>query len=122
MTATPLSRLSHPILLAGMIALWALISTPNSLAQDALGLGTSNSSNSLGLSSNEDTFLRVEQAYQVNITRLGDNQLTLDWQIAPNYYLYRNNFSFKVGDSRPEAQYPQGVVKFDEYFQEELEI
>jgi len=95
---------------------------PPLMAADPLGLETNNNSGSvLGLEDDsEPNFLRVEEAYRVTINRLGDGKLALDWAIAPGYYLYKDRFSFKVGDSKPRAELEPGVVKYDEYFQEEV--
>jgi thiol:disulfide interchange protein len=68
------------------------------------------------LGSSDGGFLPVEQAYKVNVL-VEENQLFLDWTIAPGYYLYRDKF--KVNDrtaNTPMAiQLEPGLNKFDEY-------
>lgn len=112
------STLRYFALVAALIA----AATSALAANDPLGLTPSSAANSLGIESNQDEFLRVEQAYQVNLRYQGDQQLLLDWQIEPGYYLYKNNFTFKANGQTLPAEYQAGVVKFDDYFQEELEI
>ncbi|BFM05401.1 protein-disulfide reductase DsbD family protein [Halioxenophilus aromaticivorans] len=104
-----------------LLCCFALWGSAQLSAQSSLGLETNQAAGSLGITSQE-SFLRVEQAYQITITQQGDNQLALDWQIAPGYYLYRDNFAFKANGQTPSAEYEQGIVKYDEYFQEDLEI
>lgn len=77
---------------------------------DSLDLGS--------LGGNSGGFLPVEEAYKVNVL-VEENQLFLDWTIAPGYYLYRDKF--KVSDRTANANNPleiqlePGVTKFDEY-------
>ena len=69
-------------------------------------------------------FLPVDEAYRLSIQ--GDTQgLTLDWRIAPGYYLYQHKFSATVTDKNgglvPLAvDYPPGKAIFDEYYEKEL--
>lgn len=93
----------------------------NSFAADPLGLPASSQSDALGLSQ-ETEFLRVEQAYQVSVTRLNDSQLALTWQAQPGYYLYKNKFKFKADGTTLDAEFESGKVKYDEYFQEDVEV
>ena len=71
-------------------------------------------------------FLPVEEAYRLSIQ--GDNQgLTLDWRIAPRYYLYQHKFSATAtvasGGLVPLAvDYPPGKAIFDEYYEKELQV
>jgi thiol:disulfide interchange protein len=68
----------------------------------------------------EDEFLPVEEAYQLALEIIDDQQLRLYWQIADNYYLYRKRFSFSLEDEQGaievQAQMANGVVREDEYF------
>ncbi|HEY3699471.1 MAG TPA: protein-disulfide reductase DsbD [Spongiibacteraceae bacterium] len=64
----------------------------------------------------KDEFLPVEKAYQPEIQFAGD-KLSLHWQIADGYYLYRHQFSFKTATgAEVAAQIPAGKGKDDEYF------
>lgn len=70
------------------------------------------------LGGNNGGFLPVEEAYKVQVT-VEDDQIFLDWSIAPGYYLYRDKF--KVNDRTANAntalplQLEPGLKKFDEY-------
>ncbi len=73
-----------------------------------------------------DTFLQVEQAYQASF-EITDETLHVNWAIAPGYYLYQDKFKLEMvsptGESTPiEATYGDGIRKFDEYFNKELEV
>lgn len=104
-------------LLLAMIA-----AAPLSSASNSLGLQDSGQADAIGLTSSDDEFLRVEEAYQVSVTRLDGNRLALDWQIAPGYYLYQSKFKFKTEKSTLDAEFEPGIVKYDEYFQKDLEV
>lgn len=95
-----LPTLSFVLLLFCSLASWA----------DGLNLGP--------LGGNNGGFLPVEEAYKVQVT-VEDEQIFLDWTIAPGYYLYRDKF--KVNDRTANAntalplQLEPGLKKFDEY-------
>ncbi len=68
----------------------------------------------------EHEFLPVEEAFQLALEIIDDQQLRLYWQIADNYYLYRKRFSFSLEDEQGaiavQTQMANGVVHEDEYF------
>ncbi|WP_317931318.1 protein-disulfide reductase DsbD [Halioxenophilus sp. WMMB6] len=113
------SSLIHPLLI---LCLPALFLTAPVQAADTLGLGGSSQANSLGLEPQEESFLPVEEAYRVQITRPEAGKLALDWQIAPGYYLYQAKFKFKIDQTNLPASFEPGKRKYDDYFQEEVEI
>ena len=90
------STLRYFALVAALIA----AATSALAANDPLGLTPSSAANSLGIESNQDEFLRVEQAYQVNLRYQGDQQLLLDWQIEPGF---RTPISVSVPAPTPSA-------------------
>ncbi len=95
-----------------------------SIASNAQDLFANPGQTSLGLSSgiNGDVeFLRVEEAYQVQI-HSHDNQLELAWYIEPEYYLYKSKFKFSINGQPLTAEFDDGKVKYDEYFEEYLEV
>jgi thiol:disulfide interchange protein DsbD len=64
----------------------------------------------------KDEFLPFDQAYMLD-ARLDSGALTLHWQIAEGYYLYRHQFGFKTAAGAPlTAELPAGKGKEDEYF------
>lgn len=71
-------------------------------------------------SSEEPPFLPVDEAFRMQPGEIKGNTLSLRWDIAEEYYLYRHRFEFTVlkpkGISLGELQLPEGKHKFDEYF------
>ena len=65
------------------------------------------------LPSNQDDFLPVEEAYQVQLAFRDEQTLNVLWTIAPGYYLYQHQFKFSP--NQPEnaplftAQYGQAI-------------
>lgn len=61
-------------------------------------------------------FVPVDQAFPFNFIQQG-NTVTLDWQIKPGYYLYRERFSFQSNNAEiGEAKIPEGTFHSDEFF------
>ncbi|MCF7355314.1 protein-disulfide reductase DsbD [Vibrio sp. CK2-1] len=61
-------------------------------------------------------FVPVDQAFPFNFIQQGDT-VTLDWQIKPGYYLYRERFSFQANNAEiGEAKIPEGTFHSDEFF------
>lgn len=67
-------------------------------------------------------FLPVEQAYQLEVEILGDQDVRLYWQIADTYYLYQHRFDFTMRDSAGPVELdialPPALARNDEYFGE----
>lgn len=62
-------------------------------------------------------FLPVDEAFQPDAWA-EDQTITLAWQMAPGYYLYRHAFRVNVlGDALP-AVFPPGETRHDEFFGE----
>ncbi|HXV40549.1 MAG TPA: protein-disulfide reductase DsbD [Steroidobacteraceae bacterium] len=73
----------------------------------------------LGPTSNQDQFLPVDEAFRFSASADGGEQVALDWQIAPGYYLYRHRVSAKTateGFVLAEVAMPAGKKKTDEFF------
>jgi thiol:disulfide interchange protein DsbD len=73
----------------------------------------------LGPASNQDQFLDVDKAFVLAAIADGGEQVLLDWQIAPGYYLYRHRVSVKTatpGFALGEIGFPHGKKKTDEFF------
>ncbi|KXS36704.1 MAG: thiol:disulfide interchange protein DsbD [Halomonadaceae bacterium T82-2] len=68
-----------------------------------------------GLFDQENTFLSPEEAFQPTLSRNGDG-LTVDWRIAPGYYLYRHRFAAEADGRRLALTLPDGETIEDEYF------
>jgi len=99
----------RPSLFAAVLLL-VLLSITRAAAQPALGGG-----NGLGA---EPRFLPVEEAFTWHVSRDSDRQLSILWEIAPDYYLYREQFRFTrldTGDAL-RVSLPDGSRHHDVYF------
>jgi thiol:disulfide interchange protein DsbD len=66
--------------------------------------------------SNDEAFLKVEEAFVIDITQ-DDNQLNVIFDIAPGYYLYRHQFKFSGDNSSfSDVVLPEGKDHEDEFF------
>ena len=66
----------------------------------------------------EDEFLPPTEAFKVE-ARVSDGQLTVEYRIAPGYYLYRDRLGFESatpGVTLGAPQFPVGEDHEDEYF------
>ena len=76
----------------------------------------------LGGAAGKPEFLPVEEAYQLEVEILGEREVGLYWQIAPQYYLYRHRFAFELRDHAGgialKSHFPEGIRKQDENFGE----
>lgn len=69
-----------------------------------------------GAMQTHDEFLPVDQAYRPEL-EFRDGNLTVHWEIADGYYLYRHQFAFKTADGQAlQARLGAGQVKEDEFF------
>jgi thiol:disulfide interchange protein DsbD len=70
----------------------------------------------------EVEFLDPEAAFILVAEAEDANTITVRWQIADGYYLYRKRFAFTPADGNElsvgEPQLPTGEMKFDDYFGE----
>ncbi|WP_197046936.1 protein-disulfide reductase DsbD [Paucibacter sp. KBW04] len=70
-----------------------------------------------------DDFLEPEQAFKLSVKALDGNKLTVNFEIAPGYYMYREQFKLEAtGASLGEPVLPAGKTKFDETFQKTVEV
>jgi thiol:disulfide interchange protein DsbD len=93
----------------------ATVALPQAVLSEAGGL-----SGSLFAGPASDEPLPVEQAFDGNARFDSANELTVTWQIAPGYYLYRDQFSFAVDGEIQfgAARLPEGVAHEDLTFGE----
>ena len=65
-----------------------------------------------------EEFLQPEQAFRLEVTKAGADELRLTWSIAPGYYLYRERMAVTASPSgsRVETDLPPGVSKDDPNF------
>lgn len=89
----------------------ALFQSSVSNAQQSI-FDTSSSS----LFSNDDEFLKVDQAFVFNFDQEND-QLNISFDINEGYYLYRHQFKFTSDNARlSPIDLPQGIDHEDEFF------
>ena len=70
----------------------------------------------------DDDFLEPEKAFQFSARPLDAKTVEVIFDIAPGYYLYRDQFRFTAtGATLGPAAIPPGKVKFDETFQKNVE-
>ena len=90
-----------------LASLWLPLS---GLAQNALSAYTQQ----------QTQFLPVDEAYRLTLVADGDQQLILQWLIAPEYYLYRHALKAQASDVNGnisiDLAIPDGLAKTDEFF------
>lgn len=70
---------------------------------------------------NSDDFLPVTEAFVLE-PRLSDNTLILRWNIAPDYYLYQEQFRLDASPLTLDPQFSDGSEKYDEYFEKDMVV
>ena len=73
----------------------------------------------------QDDFLDPEVAFVQSAAQVAPDEIHIHYAIAPGYYMYRTRFEITARpqpDSVQGIQYPPGLVKFDETFNEDLEV
>ena len=82
----------------------------------------SSSTNGFGLDNQVPEFLPVREAYMPSAWFDGED-LLIQWNIAPDYYLYRERTSFDGDDFQyNEAVFEEGQLKHDEFFDKMMEV
>lgn len=64
----------------------------------------------------QPSFLPVNEAFRLSSQRLEADKISLYWQIADGYYLYRHRLNVEQDDQSLELTIPTGIAKHDEYF------
>ncbi|WP_222842147.1 protein-disulfide reductase DsbD [Endozoicomonas montiporae] len=75
-------------------------------------------------SSGQQAFIPVEEAFQLS-GEIRDNQALIHFVVTPGHYLYKKRFNFAARHadlSLGEATFPSGKEKYDENFDEILEV
>ncbi|WP_066959185.1 protein-disulfide reductase DsbD [Microbulbifer sp. Q7] len=122
----PSKAASHFSILAVLSVALILLAlfTPPTFARDSFSAAQS-SSPFAALSSGQDDFLPVDQAYQLDIL-LTDNGASALFQIAPEYYLYRDKLALYTVEGERKTALPlkleKGEVIWDDYFEKETEV
>jgi thiol:disulfide interchange protein DsbD len=70
-----------------------------------------------------DEFLDPEVAFKGSVRAADERRVEVTFEIAPGYYLYREQFKFAAEGATLDAPgLPKGKTKFDETFQKNVEI
>ena len=107
------------------LAIFLLILTSQVAAQSS-GTAASSLTSRSALPGAAVEFLPVEEAYQLT-PRISDLRLLLEWQIAPGYYLYRDQFGATLTDSEGNStplplSFEDGVQVYDEYYEKDVVV
>jgi len=62
------------------------------------------------------SFLPAAQAFQLKAESVSQKEALLQWNIAPHYYLYHNQFKVMVGQQQLSIELPKGTKKNDPTF------
>ena len=69
-----------------------------------------------------DDFLEPEKAFQFSARQLDPKTVEITFDIAPGYYLYREQFRFLAeGATLGKPRIPPGKVKWDQTFEKDVE-
>ena len=108
-------------LMAFLVLLGSSIST---YGQDLDSLPSTQNSvkevNSLDELAQEEEFLPVDEAYQLE-AKVNEDSLSFSWVIADAYYMYGDNFKVVVDGTPVEFSKPDGKIAYDAIFEEDLE-
>lgn len=63
----------------------------------------------------QQQFLPADEAFIPNAW-VDEDTVTLAWQVAPGYYLYRHGFGASANGDELDATFPAGEEKVDDYF------
>src|SRR5690606_9039545 len=71
----------------------------------------------------QDDFLDPEDAFRFSAAMSAPGTLDLHYEIAPEYYMYRERFELHAPDGVvASAAYPPGLVKYDPTFEKDMEV
>lgn len=75
----------------------------------------------------QDEFLDPEKAFVFSAATQKPDELSVHFEIAPKYYMYRSRFEFSVEPGTDasvlgQPVFPQGLVKYDPTFDEDMEV
>lgn len=112
--------------LVGLFGLLLLLASPVLQAQDPFQSNQSNQSSNTQqlLGARDNDFLPVEEAFQLN-PQMGQEELLLHWDIAPDYYLYKARFKLSA-EPQPQGftlQFADNTREiYDEYFEKNMDV
>ncbi len=80
---------------------------------------------SIPVHASEDGFLEPEKVFVMHTEMVSPDVVRVRFKIAPDYYMYRERFSFKIEPNNIELGAPQfqaGKIKFEPTFNKEMEL
>lgn len=96
-----------------ILLLCSILLAPHSAQASLFG-----DNSSFGQKSSQSRFIPVDQAFAFDFRQQGD-QLTLSWQIHPDYYLYRQQIKIVPNNATFGAfTLPEGIAHRDEFYGE----
>ncbi|EMJ3155730.1 TPA: protein-disulfide reductase DsbD [Yersinia enterocolitica] len=96
-----------------ILLLCSMLLAPHSAQASLFG-----DNSSFGPKSSQSRFIPVDQAFAFDFRQQGD-QLTLSWQIHPDYYLYRQQIKIVPNNATLGAfTLPEGIAHHDEFYGE----
>ncbi|MFQ6283288.1 protein-disulfide reductase DsbD [Yersinia enterocolitica] len=96
-----------------ILLLCSMLLAPHSAQASLFG-----DNSSFGQKSSQSRFIPVDQAFAFDFRQQGD-QLTLSWQIHPDYYLYRQQIKIVPNNATLGAfTLPEGIAHRDEFYGE----
>ena len=96
-----------------ILLLCSILLAPHSAQASLFG-----DNSSFGPKSSQSRFIPVDQAFAFDFRQQGD-QLTLSWQIHPDYYLYRQQIKIVPQNATIGAfTLPEGIAHHDEFYGE----
>lgn len=70
-----------------------------------------------GIATAQDAPLQMDEAFRPSLSRISPDEIAVNWQIEPGYYLYREYLAAKSGDGSPiTLETPPGKLKEDPGF------
>lgn len=76
----------------------------------------------VGASAQQEPFLALDEAFRLSVAAKGPDRLVATWQIAPEYYLYRDRIQVEIADGESTStlveavELPPGTLRDDPYF------
>jgi thiol:disulfide interchange protein len=123
MIATTPRTARTPLLRQVFIGILLILQAALPSAVSAQDILTGNRNASTNLLAGSGDFLPVTEAFQLQ-PLFYEGQLILHWEIAPEYYMYRERFRVlpRAGDLPAPEFAGQGVNIYDEYFERDMEV
>lgn len=119
MSSQPVIARAHPFLRL-LLSIALLFCALHATAQDIFN--TSSSKLDTSILAPKDEFLPIGEAFKLN-PRINGQELTLNWWVAPAYYLYEERFKLRNNAGLTlEPVFGPGISKYDEFFEKDMTV